>query len=141
MPRRSRKRAASNGVVPVDSVADVAFLLIIYFIIVTTLTQTQGWVQDMPSGEQSESDSLDKTPTVSVHDGTIRFNDDVVELADLRMRLDGLKLTEVEDPDKRVVLVSTTGRTNYQRYFEVTSMISATGGVIGFLEEEEGGDE
>lgn len=127
---------------PVASFSDIAFLLIIYFLLATTLIKAEGLVTDMPQGEKSESEQMDKTPTVTVHDNGVRFNDAAMNtIAQLRDELAALDLPERADPEQRIVLLETSGRTDYQTFFGVVGAINESGGVIGLVETSgEGGD-
>jgi len=130
-PKRQQKRGTPE--IPVNSFSDIAFLLIIFFIVATTITRLTGIVTDMPAGEKSEK--VDKTPTIQLHDDEIRYNQDVVTMLALRKRLDGLELREKEGDDK-VILLEATGDVKYQTYFETMSTISAAGGMIAIVREE-----
>ncbi len=41
-----------SGEIPVGSFSDIAFLLIIYFLLATTLVKVKSITADMPSGEK-----------------------------------------------------------------------------------------
>ena len=52
--KKKRKKRDAPGV-PVNSFADIAFLLIVFFVIASTLTRTTGVISDIPAGEKSEA--------------------------------------------------------------------------------------
>ena len=65
---RTRKRTPE---VPVSSFSDIAFLLIIYFILATTLARMTGVVAEIPSGKKAETKK--ETPrSVQLFADTIR---------------------------------------------------------------------
>ena len=43
MPRQRRQSRAGQGDVPTDSMSDIAFLLIIFFLVATTLVKVRGF--------------------------------------------------------------------------------------------------
>jgi biopolymer transport protein ExbD len=51
MARRSKAKKNRTGTIPTDSFSDIAFLLIIYFLVATTLVKLQAITADLPSGE------------------------------------------------------------------------------------------
>ena len=120
----------------ISSFSDIAFLLIIFFILATTLVQVSGVINEIPSGEQSQSDQDLESPTVQLEHGRVLFNDKQVDMAELRKKLAELKLHEKAEDDK-VVLLEASGNVTYQSYFDVMSSISAAGGVTAILQEEE----
>jgi len=134
--KRPRRRKMGCDDIPVASFADIAFLLIIFFILATTLVRTQGFHTEFPQGEKSEEPPR-KTTTVQLHEGKITLNDGQVDLAGLRAGLAELKL-HTRTGDDRVVLLEATGKVDYQRYFEVMAAITRAGGTICIVREEGG---
>ncbi len=130
-PSRLRERSVE---VPTDSFGDIAFLLIIFFLLATSLMQTRGILADMPAGEKSDQ-AAEKTPAIVVKEGAIVLNDKPVTLAELKRELRRMKLPAREE-SKRIVLLEAAGRVPYQQYFEVMTAISIEGGVIAMAKEE-----
>ena len=133
--KRKGKRRASLDDLPLASFSDIAFLLIIYFIVVTTLVKTRGVQLDIPAGEKSQA-AEDQTNTVNLDEDRIAFNGDVVDLAALHERLKDLKLAEAATANDRVVIIEATDATVYDTWFQVCAMIRDEGGVVAFLEQE-----
>lgn len=131
--KKHKKREKKPPEIPVNSFADIAFLLIIFFLVATTLERMTGALSELPSGETGEQQ--DKTPTVQIHENTITFQDNEVSTAELRERLAKLKLIERE-ADDRVVALEATGDVKYQIYFDAMCTISAAGGVIAIIKED-----
>ena len=120
---------------PVGAFSDIAFLLIIFFIIAATLAQITGTVTEIPSGEKAEAKEEKETATVKLEGDRVLFNDKYVEMEELRQRLANLKLHQQTD-DAKVVLLEASGNVTYQTYFDVMASISAAGGVTAILQEE-----
>ena len=134
--RKQREKKHRTGDIPVGAFSDIAFLLIIYFIVATTLVKVRTVTADLPSGEKQADAQIDKTPTVILRGPNIFFSDTKVTIEGLRNRLDMLELPEKE-PNKRVVMLESTDDTPYETYFQVLATISASGGVVALVEEEE----
>jgi biopolymer transport protein ExbD len=136
MKKHKKRKKGDAPEIPVNSFADVAFLLIIFFIIATTLDRMTGTSAELPSGETGEQH--DKTPTVQLHYDKIMFQDNDVSVAELRKKLTELELHKREG-DGKVVAFEATGDVEYQDYYDVMCTISKAGGVIAIVKEDDKG--
>ena len=128
-----KKRRSSD--IPVDSFSDIAFLLIIYFMVATTLLKVKSITADLPAGEKSTQSKSEKTPIVNLRGGEMFFSDKRVEISELNERLAALDLPN-QDGEKRVIMLEAAKGTPYQNYFQALSAISANGGVVAIVEDE-----
>lgn len=135
LARRKEKRELE---IPTDSVSDIAFLLIIFFILTTTLNKLTGFSAELPSAaaSQQQSKSESKTPTVQLAGGKLLFDEREVSLAALRERLLDLRLANRQG-EERIVMLEAAGKVDYQTYYEVMAAISTAGGVVAIVEEDE----
>ncbi len=134
--RHSKEKKHRSGEIPTGSFSDIAFLLIIYFLVMTTLVKVKTITADLPSGEKSAQTETDKTPIVNLRGAEIFFNDKKVEIALLNDRLAALDLGEKEPGDRVIMLESSKG-TPYENYFQALAAISANEGVVAIVEEDE----
>ena len=134
--RKQQEKKHRTGEIPTGSFSDIAFLLIIYFILATTLIKVQAISADMPAGEQQAQQQADETPTVNLRGQQIFFGENEVEIPELDERLRVLELAS-KPPEQRVIMLESAPDTPYQVYFEVMATISANGGVVAIVEEEE----
>jgi biopolymer transport protein ExbD len=132
---KKKKREAPN--MPVNSFADIAFLLIVFFVIASTLSQTTGVITDIPSGEKSET-KQDKTAIIKLQSNVIMLNDSKVDVEGLRKRLADMKLSEKTGQDKIVLLETVGAAVDYQTYYSAMTAISGAGGVIAIVKEGDG---
>ena len=132
MPFSIRRRKKETSV-PIDSFSDIAFLLIIFFILTTSIRKLTGFKTDLPTADKSVA--TQKTPTVQLNGGQVRWDDKVISFAELKQKLQDLKLAN-KPKSERVVLLDSGPDVAYQNYFEVMSMITAASGVVRILEEE-----
>ena len=131
----SREKKNREITIPTDSFSDIEFLLIIYFLVATTLVKVKSITADLPAGEKSTTAQSDKTPTVNLRGSEIFFNDKGLTLEALNERLAALELATLE-PEKRVVMLESAAGTPYQNYFQALAAISANGGVVALVENE-----
>ncbi|MBI1337215.1 MAG: hypothetical protein GC164_09670 [Phycisphaera sp.] len=137
MPRHRQKQEKKHreSEIPVGSFSDIAFLLIIYFMVATTLVKVKSITADLPTGQKQPQAQLDKTPTVNLRGSEVYFNDNKLTLDELNKRLDALDLSD-KPGDKRVVMLESSDETPYELYFKTLAAISANGGVVALVEEE-----
>lgn len=133
-PKKHRKQRRDSEV-PVSAFSDIAFLLIIFFILATTLVQVSGVITEIPSGEQAQTQQENETPTVQLIGDRVLLNENRVDMREFRKRLKELKLHQ-KTGDNKIVLLEASGNVAYQNYFDVMASISAAGGVTAILQEE-----
>ena len=133
--RRKEKRELE---IPTDSVSDIAFLLIIFFILTTTMSKLTGFTAELPSGAaaQQAAKTDAKTPTVQITNGKLLFNEQEVSMAALQERLLDLQLAKKQG-EERVVMLEAAGKVDYQTYYAAMAAISAAGGIVAIVEEGE----
>lgn len=133
--RYSKEKKHRSGEIPTGSFSDIAFLLIIYFLVATTLVKVKTITADLPAGEKSAQTESDKTPIVNLRGAEIFLNDKKVSIEDLDARLAALELGEKE-PAGRVVMLESAKGTPYGNYFKALASISANDGVVAIVEED-----
>ena len=132
-----RRKKRREGVVDVSSFSDVAFLLIIFFILTTTFKVIGGLELNIPSGEDSESkDQKQLTITLS---GTKIFygekSESSLTLRQLRAQLADEELSTKKE-DQRMVVLESNDDVVYQRYYNVMLEIRDAGGIVALIERE-----
>ena len=134
--KNKQRKKHRTGEIPVGSFSDIAFLLIIYFLVATTLIKVKSVSADMPAGEvNNESKQSDETPVINLVGEEIRFKDKKVSLDGLNQRLAALKLGE-KDGDKKVIMLESSREMPYDLYFKPLAAISSNGGIVAIVEEE-----
>ena len=133
--KRDKKDAAD---VDMSAFSDIAFLLIIFFILTTTFVKPFGSDLSVPSGSSDpENKTEDKQLTILLKGSSIRYadNDDELSINELRKKLLAENFPNKE-PDKRMVIVECDKDLPYEQYFQVVMAISKAGGVLALIEEE-----
>ncbi len=134
--RKQQEKQHRTGEIPTGSFSDIAFLLIIYFLVATTLVKVKSITADLPTGEKQAGAQIDETPVVNLRGSDIYFSEKKVTVENLNARLAALKLAE-QPPDKRVIMLESTNTTAYEIYYQVMAAISSNSGVVAIVEEEE----
>ena len=132
--RYSREKKNRSGEIPTGSFSDIAFLLIIYFLVATTLVKVKTITADLPAGEKTEQSQSEKTPIVNLRGAELFLNDKKLTMEELDDRLEALKLGE-QEPSKRVIMLESAAGTPYENYFQALAAISANGGVVAIVED------
>jgi biopolymer transport protein ExbD len=114
------------------------FLLLIFFIMTTTLARTTGFFTDVPKGVKGQQNTQDKTTSVVLHDEKISVDDADMNMDDLRRKLMSLNLGQRRGDD-RIVMVEAVGSVPYQRYFETMAAIQSASGIVAIVTEENEG--
>ena len=89
--RRHRRRA--GGYPDLTSFSDIAFLLIIYFILATSFNQQTGLKTDIPAGQQA-TEAKAEEKTVMLRKDELFYGDQAVTFDQLRGKLTELKLPD-----------------------------------------------
>ena len=137
MARKRRKRPPEE--VNVGAFADIAFLLIVFFILTTTFIKLKGSQLQIPSGTTDPASKQDKHPTIHLRGETIRWGERKrpVPLAELTSILSAHGFPAQPEAN-RMVILNAAPDVPYQRYFEVVMAIHDAGGVLALVESEEG---
>ena len=121
------------------SFSDIANLLIIFFILTTTLARPWGRTVDMPSAATPPQEQREQsdTPTVNLMRDRITIaeggdGEKEVTMNELRQYLWRKNFPKMDDKHKSVS-VETAADVPYERYYQVVTAIAAAGGVVAIL--------
>lgn len=137
-----RRRGDSEGGISPDltSFSDIANLLIIFFILTTSLVRPFGQRMDMPSSAKPpETQKQDSTPTIRIMADRLMFSEGEgkereVSMNELRADMWKRNFPALSEKERSVV-VETAPEVTYERYFNVVTAISSAGGVIALMTE------
>lgn len=132
------RKVRGNAELDVTAFSDIAFLLIIFFILTTTFVKPFGQNLDIPSGTSDAAKKDQSQLTIVLRNGQILFGEKGEQL-DVDILRERLKRQEFRKkaPDQRMVLVECAKDVPYEDYFEVVTAIAHAGGVLALLEDEE----
>ncbi len=123
------------------SFSDIANLLIIFFILTTSLVRPMGRQIDMPSSAKPpEQQQQSNTPTVRLAADRILLsegdkNEKEVTMNELRADLWKRNFPKLSEKN-RAVVVETAPEVTYERYYQVATAIAAAGGVVAIMSEQ-----
>lgn len=135
MKLRRKKRPESE--VDVSSFSDVAFLLIIFFILTTTFKLIGGQELNIPSGEDGDS-TEQKQLTISLTGKDIFYGEDSkssLTLRQLRVQLADEELRTKKE-EQRMVVLESDENVVYQRYYNVMLAIRDADGIVALIERD-----
>lgn len=136
--RRKRVRSKLLAEPAAVSTGDIAFNLIVFFLVCASVQPDRGKKQDLPRSEQTKQEekkenielALASTRTV------VQLNGDPVKLPDLPQRLRRL-LDGKRRPEDKVVVVKSKPDVPYDHWIAVTSLVQDLGASITIQREEE----
>ncbi len=132
--RRSTKLLVD---VPAVASGDIAFNLIVFFLVCASTQPDSGRSQILPKSEQTQQEKQqDEHITVELKRSLVLLNGDPLKPAEVRVRVKA-KLAGKSQPEDRVVIVKSADDVPYHHWIEVTSQIEEAGGIITLQLEEE----
>ncbi|MEE3219548.1 MAG: biopolymer transporter ExbD [Planctomycetota bacterium] len=135
--RQRKKDRRNREAVPMSAFADIAFLLIIFFILTATLNKTKGITTDIPAGEQSDQEA-ETTPTIQLVADKVLFDDKNVNWQELEKQLTEMRVPERENEQDRIVLIEAKEGVYYQNYYQAMVLVSKAGGVVSIVKDDDG---
>jgi len=122
------------------SFSDIANLLIIFFILTTSMVHPFGRPMEMPSSQKPlDQNKKSDTPTINLLTDRIMFSEGEgkereLTMDELRVELWRRKFNE-QDEKHKVVVVETSPEITYERYFQVATAVAGAGGVVALVTE------
>jgi biopolymer transport protein ExbD len=121
---------------PAHATGDIAFNLIVFFLVCASVQPDSGRPQTLPSSETVEESKQSENIEVAVSRSAVIVNGDVTLKEKLFPRMKAL-LAGKTQPDQKVVIVKSDADTPYNQWIYVTSVIEDAGGVVTLQLEEE----
>ena len=133
-----RRKPYAEPEIILASLIDIAFLLLIFFILTTTFIKTAGNKLAVPSGSLDSSKKEERQLTINLKPGDIRWGEkaEQITIEDLRAELKKEDFAS-KDPAKRVVIVDASQDVVYDEYFQVVMAIAKAGGVMALVEQQQ----
>ncbi len=138
-----KRKIRQDSEIDVSSFSDIAFLLIIFFILTTSVVRMTGQELNIPSGQPSqEKTEEDKTLTVNLTPGQIRYGEGeqppIISFESLRTQLFEQDFKNKTGDKDRMVILNSAPDVPYHEYFQVVCAISDAGGILALVEEDPG---
>lgn len=122
---------------PASAAPDIAFILIVFFLVCASVQPDTGRPQNIPKSEETpEKTQQSQNVEVSLTDKTAMVNGDQVPLDNLGPKISQLLAGKQAESD-RVVIVKSAKETTYQTWIKATTAIEKAGGIITIQMEQE----
>ncbi|MBC8356757.1 MAG: biopolymer transporter ExbD [Planctomycetes bacterium] len=122
---------------PSSATGDIAFNLIVFFLVCASVQPDAGRRQSIPSSETVDEESKQtENIEVSLTRTAVLVNGDVIPTNRLLSRLKTL-LSGKAQPEEKVVVVKSEPDTPYSHWIFVTSIVEDAGGIVTLQLEEE----
>ena len=121
---------------PAMAAPDIAFILIVFFLVCASVQPDTGKSQTLPrTEEQSEPEAQSNTLEVSMTKGAVVLNGEMVSAQEVAPRVRSLLSGARRDED-RIVVIKSSDDTPYERWINVTTAVESAGGIITLELEE-----
>lgn len=126
-----KKRRFQRGQIPTSSMADIAFLLLIFFLVTTTIDMDKGLGIVLPAeGETFEMHQTNILNCLINSSGNVLLGDEPVKVRDInRIVKEKMALN-----DKLIVSVKSHEKTRYQDYIRVIDQLKMAQAKISIAE-------
>lgn len=119
-----RRKRSKLKQIPSASMADIAFLLLVFFLITTTISMDKGIGQVLPAiGEELEVNPKNITKVLVNAAGQVLHDEELVPMNQLRARIRNM----LAQNDKLIVSVKTHPMTKHQAYIDVLDQLKQAG--------------
>jgi len=121
---------------PSAATGDIAFNLIVFFLVCASIQPDSGRQQILPKAEQAQQQEQQDNITVELKRTVVLLDGDPMKLSEVTPKVRE-KLSGKTRPEDRVVVVKSADDVPYQTWVEVTTQIEDAGGIITLQLEEE----
>jgi biopolymer transport protein ExbD len=122
---------------PAVLLTDLAFNLLIFFVVCASSDPSSGRKQDTPSGNKDAAVAAQSAQNVEVvlTRTTVAINGTITPIDSFAEKLHGMLLGKTK-PEERMVVVKSAGDTTYGHWIRVTALIEEAGGLVALQVEE-----
>ncbi len=120
--------------IPFITLADIAWQIIIFFLVASTFVSSLSLTVALPSATVSPEKTIGKPVRIHASESTLTVNGMTVPLGDLELQLRGLLAGAVSE-DERAVVVFPADDLSFQRNGDILYAIQQAGGVVLISEE------
>ncbi len=130
-----KKKKRVEAVVPTSSMADIAFLLLVFFLLVTTISSDKGIIIPLPPiGDEIKIRSQNITNIFINDQGRIMFDDEEIQITLMKDRIFAM----VQENPLMIFSIKSTKGADYQVYISVIDQLKVGGATKISLAEPEG---
>ncbi len=121
---------------PAMAAPDIAFILIVFFLVCASVQPDSGRSQTIPRTEDQPPETpRTQTIDISVTAGAVVLNGELIAPEEVAPRIAALLRGTTREED-RIVVVKSSPDTPYERWIQVTAAIEKAGGIVTLQLEE-----
>ena len=111
-----KKKSRSNSDIPMASLADIAFLLLIFFLVTTTIDVDRGIGLSLPAkGEETEVRTKNITNLLINIQGEVLLDNEIIAINEIDRRIE----LKIQENPNLIVSVKTDRETKYDVFVQV----------------------
>ncbi len=111
-----KKKSRNNSEIPMASLADIAFLLLIFFLVTTTIDVDRGIGLSLPAkGEETEVRTKNITNLLINAQGEILLDNEIIAINEISRRIE----QKIQENPNLIVSVKTDRETKYDVFVQV----------------------
>ena len=114
---------------------DIAFILIVFFLVCASVEPEDGRSQIIPSSEKNEDQKNSQTIEVGLTPATVTIDGKPYHLDQFPIRIQQL-IEQKKTESERVVVVKSQAEVPYNHWIAMTEIIEKAGGIVTLLLEE-----
>ncbi len=115
---------------------DIAFILIIFFLVCASVEPEDGRSQTIPSSEKNEEQNNAQSIEVGLTPSTVTINGTPYQKEQFQEKISQL-LVQKETESERIVVVKSQADVTYEHWIAMTEIVEKLGGIVTLLLEEE----
>ena len=115
---------------------DIAFILIIFFLVCASVEPEDGRSQTIPSSEKNEEQNNVQSIEVGLTPSTVTIDGTPYQKEQFQEKISQL-LVQKETESERIVVVKSQADVTYEHWIAMTEIVEKSGGIVTLLLEEE----
>lgn len=115
---------------------DIAFILIVFFLVCASVEPEDGRSQVIPRSEKNEDQQTSQSTEVGLTTASVTIDGTPYQLGEFQPRIRQI-LSQKKTEAERVVVLKSQADVPYQHWIAMTEIIERAGGIVTLLIEEE----
>ncbi len=115
---------------------DIAFILIVFFLVCASVEPEDGRSQVIPRSEKNEDQQTSQSTEVGLTTASVTIDGTPYQLGEFQPRIRQI-LSQKKTEAERVVVLKSQADVPYQHWIAMTEIIELAGGIVTLLIEEE----
>ncbi len=121
---------------PTSAMNDIAFILIVFFLVCASVEPEDGRSQVIPRSEKNEDRQTSQSTEVGLTPATVTIDGTPYRLNEFQSRIRQI-LAQKKTEAERVVVLKSQADVPYEHWIAMTGIIERAGGIVTLLLEEE----